>query len=93
LVDAKPFSPTLDGTLLTGKGAHHLRQSLVMGRHENRGHQLRASWLPLAKVTAPFLIDYLADHSDFPGASGELKGDEVASELSSDWDGPHVIGY
>jgi sulfide:quinone oxidoreductase len=81
LVDAKTFRPTLDGTLLSGKGAHHLRQSLAMGSHEERGHQLRATWIPLEKVNATYLIDYLAEHTAFPGASGELDSDEVASGL------------
>lgn len=86
LVDAKPFRPTLDGTLLTGKGAHHLRQSLVMGTSETSQHQLSPDWLPLAKVTAPFLVDYLGEHSDFPGSSGELRSDEVAESVSGDWE-------
>ena len=86
LVDARAFRPTLDATLLTGKGAHHLRQTLVMGTSETSRHQLSATWLPLAKVTAPFLVDYLADHSDFPSGSGELAGDEIVRDLEGEWE-------
>jgi hypothetical protein len=86
LVDARAFRPTLDATLLTGKGAHHLRQSLVMGVSEPARHQLSPTWLPLAKVTAPYLCDYLAEHSDFPSGKGELESDEIAEGLTEDWE-------
>jgi sulfide:quinone oxidoreductase len=86
LVDAKPFSPTLDGTLLTGNGAHHLRQSLAMGTREGSLHHLSPSWLPMTKVSAPFLSDYLAEHSDFPSSSGELESDRIVEDLKGDWE-------
>ena len=86
LVDARPFRPTLDGTLLTGKGAHHMHQSLVMGTSQPAGHQVSATWLPLAKISAPFLCDYLGDHSAFPGGKSELDSDAIAESLSKDWE-------
>jgi sulfide:quinone oxidoreductase len=88
LVDAKPFSPTLDGTLVTGSGAHHLRQSLEMGTREGSLHHLSPIWEPMAKVSAPFLTEYLAEHADFGTSSGELKSDEVAEGLRGDWERP-----
>ena len=72
LGDAEPFRPTLDGTLLTGRGAHHLRQSLVLGTGDPEAHRAQDEWLPLAKVTAPFLTDYLAEHAGFPGGRAGL---------------------
>ncbi|HEX6116718.1 MAG TPA: FAD-dependent oxidoreductase [Solirubrobacterales bacterium] len=89
LSDAEPFRPTLDGTLLTGKGAHHLHQSLTLGVSEESSRQhLSSTWLPMAKVTAPFLVDYLAEHSDFPSGRGELRSDEIAEGLSDEWERP-----
>jgi hypothetical protein len=49
--------------------------------------------VPLEKVSATFLVDYLAEHSAFPSAGSELKSEEIAGDLSEEWDGPRVVGY
>jgi sulfide:quinone oxidoreductase len=95
--EASAFRPTLDGTLLTGTAAHHLRQSLVVGTAESRLHQLTGSWIPLWKVNAPFLSDYLAAHIPVEETTARIDADDVSDDdvsegLELEWE-RRVVGY
>jgi sulfide:quinone oxidoreductase len=92
LLDAREFRPSLDGTLLTGRAAHDLHQSLTVGLSEQRTHHLRGTWLPIWKVHAGFLSDYLADYLPGESATAQVDADQVAADLAVEWE-HHVVGH
>ena len=79
--DAPAFRPVLDGTLLSGSEAYRLRSSLITGTADSADHEVRAAWMPIAKIAAPHLTAFLAMHSGAASARPEIDADQLEKDL------------
>src|SRR4051812_23979779 len=62
-----PFRPVLRGQLLTGRGAHYLRNGLDGDGEDGGARELRL-WFPPTKVSGRYLSSWLADGVSAPSA-------------------------